>query len=402
VAEKNLVIAVYDPDTGQWQELESTVDVENNTVTAKVSHFSTFAVLAYTRPASFEITDFAVTPVEVDPGSDININVLVTNTGDLTGSYEVYLRLDGSVIQTREVTLNGGDSKMVSFSAASYTAGEHKAGIGGSLTLFTVKAPAAFTTHALNITPGKVNLGDSATIEVLVSNTGGITGSYELSLNLNGGVIQTREVTLNAGDSATVSFSVTPDSIGKHEVNIGDLLAVLEVEAPAPPGTEEVASAELGISGFNITPIYDTLTGTLLSARVDYQINGTEAMTPAAELILKVLLEGEPLEEVQLLILSQLQPDRNTGSLSYIPSRGWNDGTYDFQIELREGDRVIQSTLPENFTLIQQPATAAVVSWQTLGVIIGIVVLLAILIVGLVLYRRRDMLRDYRDYVDDK
>jgi hypothetical protein len=86
----------------------------------------------------------------------------------------------------------------------------------------------------------------------------------------------------------------------------------------------------------------------------------------------------------------------DTGSLSYIPSQGWHDGTYNFQAELREDGEITQSTQPEKFILIQD-STAAVVSWQTLGVIIGIMVVMIALVLALVLYRRRDMLRSYID-----
>ena len=46
VAEEDLVIAVYNAATGEWQVLPTTVDTENNVLTAEVSHFTYFAVYA--------------------------------------------------------------------------------------------------------------------------------------------------------------------------------------------------------------------------------------------------------------------------------------------------------------------------------------------------------------------
>jgi len=54
-AEKDLVIAYYDVATGQWVSLPSTVDTENNTITAQVSHLTKFAILA----APVEIVEIA-------------------------------------------------------------------------------------------------------------------------------------------------------------------------------------------------------------------------------------------------------------------------------------------------------------------------------------------------------
>ena len=46
VAEGDLVIAYYDAATGQWVVLPSVVDPETNTITATVSHFTEFAIIA--------------------------------------------------------------------------------------------------------------------------------------------------------------------------------------------------------------------------------------------------------------------------------------------------------------------------------------------------------------------
>ncbi|MDD5045144.1 MAG: hypothetical protein PHG51_06360 [Candidatus Omnitrophica bacterium] len=45
VFEEDLVIAFFDETTGQWVELECVIDTENNIITAKVSHFTTFAII---------------------------------------------------------------------------------------------------------------------------------------------------------------------------------------------------------------------------------------------------------------------------------------------------------------------------------------------------------------------
>ncbi|GAI76990.1 unnamed protein product, partial [marine sediment metagenome] len=45
VAEKDLVLAYYDKDAGKWVELDCVVDTKNNTITASVKHFTTFALI---------------------------------------------------------------------------------------------------------------------------------------------------------------------------------------------------------------------------------------------------------------------------------------------------------------------------------------------------------------------
>lgn len=45
VAEKDLIVAYCDKNTGQWVPVPSAVDVNTNTMTATVSHFTTFAMI---------------------------------------------------------------------------------------------------------------------------------------------------------------------------------------------------------------------------------------------------------------------------------------------------------------------------------------------------------------------
>ena len=110
VAEEDLAIAYYDKEAGQWVELECVVDTENNTITASVSHFTTFAILAYARPAAFTTSALTISPTEVGTGQSVTISVLVDNTGELFGNYEVTLKIDNVVIAAQPVTVTGHSS----------------------------------------------------------------------------------------------------------------------------------------------------------------------------------------------------------------------------------------------------------------------------------------------------
>ena len=239
VAEKNLVAATWDKSSSQWVELESTVDPETNTVRAKVSHFTTFALLAHTRLASFTIADLAITPKIIDFGEDVSISVIVTNTGDLTGSYEMSLKIDDMVAQTKEVTLDGGDSETISFSVTPETVGEHTVNIGDLLGSFEVKtppgAPASFVFRALTVSPAEVNIGERVAISVTVTNIGDLTGTYKVTLKIDGVVIETKEVTLAGGASQKVAFTTTTDTAGTYSVDIDGLSSRFVVKGKIPP-----------------------------------------------------------------------------------------------------------------------------------------------------------------------
>ncbi len=150
IADGSYLIAYYDEETGEWVELASTFDPVTNTITASVSHFTTFAIIDAVpappppTPASFTTSDLSISPTEVDIGQSVAISILVTNTGDIIGSYEASLKIDNAVVDTRTVTLAGGASQTVTFTIAEDTAGTHTVdvnGLAGTLIVKTASAP---------------------------------------------------------------------------------------------------------------------------------------------------------------------------------------------------------------------------------------------------------------------
>jgi len=243
VAEKRLFVADFNtfaPGTSQWEKLESVVNPEADTITANVSHFSAIAVLASSQPASFTVTDLAITPPEVVLGESVDVSVIVTNTGDLTGSYEVNLKINDVIVKTEEVTLGGGDSKTISFRVTSDTIGEYNVDISGLPGTFEVKppkppTPATFTTSVLTISPAEVNVEEIVTISTTVTNTGDVTGTYQVTLKIDGIAEQVKQVTLDKGTSLDVIFKTTKDRAGIHTVDVNGLSGAFMVREGAPP-----------------------------------------------------------------------------------------------------------------------------------------------------------------------
>ncbi|GAJ05328.1 unnamed protein product [marine sediment metagenome] len=119
-----LVLAYYDEETGEWVELPCTVDPVAHTITASVAHFTTFAIIGTVPPvpppppvaAAFTVSSLGVSPSELAPGEEVNISVLVANTGGESGSYTVVLKINGVKEAEERVTIAAGSSQEVSFS----------------------------------------------------------------------------------------------------------------------------------------------------------------------------------------------------------------------------------------------------------------------------------------------
>jgi predicted outer membrane repeat protein len=108
------------------------------------------------------------------------------------------------------------------------------------------EAPAAiFTTSDLSISPSEVSSGEEVTVTVLVTNSSDLAGSYELTLEINGVAEETREVTLNAGASQTVSFTVSKEATGSYSVAIDGLSGSFTIiEAEGEPADEDETLTE--------------------------------------------------------------------------------------------------------------------------------------------------------------
>ena len=140
VAEADLAVAFWDEDAGEWVVLEDfTVDPASNTITASVSHFTYFNVIALGKPAALTASGLTISPAEAYVGEAIYISVTVTNAGDLTGSQDMVLQIDNVVADFERVTLTGHATEKVTFSLIKAEAGTYKISINGLVDSLTVK-----------------------------------------------------------------------------------------------------------------------------------------------------------------------------------------------------------------------------------------------------------------------
>jgi len=99
-----------------------------------------FEVKAPPKPAEFEVADLEIAPEEVEEGEEVTIAFTVSNVGEEEGVYTAELEIDGSLEDSEEVTLAGGESAEVSFEVMR-DAGSYQVGVDGLAGSFTVIEP---------------------------------------------------------------------------------------------------------------------------------------------------------------------------------------------------------------------------------------------------------------------
>ncbi len=196
-------------------------------------------------PAQFEVSNLVFNPSEVEVGQTVGISVTVTNTGDLQGMYTVTLKINGEVEATEEVTLAGGATETVSFTVTENTAGTYTIGVNGLQRALSVLEPATFKLTNLTISPSQVELGESVEISVDVKNEGDVSGTYTVTLRIDGATESTQGVTLAGGENRRVSFTVTKNEAKSYSVTVDGLTGTFSVRVPSP---------EFEVTNLTITP----------------------------------------------------------------------------------------------------------------------------------------------------
>lgn len=112
-------------------------------------------------------------------------------------------------------------------------------GMLGHFSLFAViakiqePAPAKFEISKLTISPDQAHINQEISVSVDVTNTGGKSADYNLEMKVDGKVKSTTQLTIAPGASQVVNFTLTGDTVGKHQVEIAGLVGEFEVIKPA-------------------------------------------------------------------------------------------------------------------------------------------------------------------------
>jgi hypothetical protein len=398
IAANKLYIALWDPVALVWTDLGGTVNPDARTITVPTKHFSTYALMARTRPADFNLSNVTLSAGAVFSGETVTASIDINNQGDLSGNYTVSFKINNLMAQTRDISLSGGCGEKVSFTFAADAAGEYQIDIGGVLATIVVKkplTPAAFNISSLTISPLVSNIGDNIDASAVLNNTGDMAGTYKIVLAIDDNIVDTEEVTIEGNSNVPFGFSFIADKTGQHKVSIGGLIAPFEVKIQMPvlpPSANP--NSKLELSSYSIAPSYDKTTNALIYTMVTFQMDQDWVSFPDTRLMMTVFHDSQFLEQIPLFTMCERQQDGRSGKLSYTPPEGWQPGEYAFRAELFNGEELIQDTPLRRLSVTPESA-ASVVSWKTLGIIIGSALVLGSLILTLVLYYRRDMLRDY-------
>ncbi len=229
VSEGNLRLASWDNDLGEWGTIECFVDPEADTTAAQLAHFSAYAIIAATAPAEITTSDLTITPIEIDPGEEVTVSVLATNTGDIAGSREVALLVDDTRIHVSVIELAGHASRTIVFTVNEPVAGTYRVAVDDQSNSFMVRAPAAFVVSGVSVQPTECSPGETVTVIVTVKNTGEIEGMYTPLIEISGEKEKQAEITVYPDETTQIVFALTKNTPGTYTIRAGELTANFSV-----------------------------------------------------------------------------------------------------------------------------------------------------------------------------
>jgi len=184
-------------------------------------------------PATFTLSNLIIGPGEVALEEPVVISASVANTGGSEGSYNAVLKIDGEEQESKNITLAAGESTDVHFNVTRADTGKYDVTIGELTGSFIVVEPAIYSLSNLNVMPIKLTTSDQLFVSVIVTNTGGTEGIYDLAYNIDDGPDRNvSSLNLGPDDSMEFSFDLPAGNAGEHEISVGDLSSSFIVVEP--------------------------------------------------------------------------------------------------------------------------------------------------------------------------
>lgn len=204
-----------------------------------------------------QFEELSLSSHQVEPNENFTVSIKLSNTGDAFAIYNITLIVDGELRGSKVVFIDAGANKTVTFTLSLEAEGEHIIELDGKTAEIYVGkvSPPSFELSNLNINPSTLKVGEEVEISVKVSNSGGSAGSYNVTLKINGEVIDSRQVTLDSGESTIVTFRFKPEVQGTFTVEIDGLKSSFQVslpEEPEKPSPISSSTVMLGIAAVAI------------------------------------------------------------------------------------------------------------------------------------------------------
>jgi hypothetical protein len=190
---------------------------------------SLFSGLVAGCSAKVQISDLNISPSRIATGQKAGITASVTNPNKGEEKYSATLKINENNVETKEVTLAGGEKKTLNFSFSPYSTGTFKIDLNGLIDNLSVVNPPEFQVTSLDISPAEIIENSAITISAEIKNIGEIEGSYTAKLKVDGLEASTKDIKVGTESPGKVEFTSAMNTSGSHTLEVGEISKTVKV-----------------------------------------------------------------------------------------------------------------------------------------------------------------------------
>jgi len=168
----------------------------------------------------FKISNLIVSAIEVESGKSATISIDVNNIGETEGTYPVILKINGVQVDEQDITVGPGATRQVIFTVLKENTGSYVVDVNGLTATMQVIKSAEFELNVRIISPSEIQAGSSCNIIVDVTNISEVEGDCEAALKINGQIVQTKEIFVDASTTKTVNFTLFEEKPGTYNISV--------------------------------------------------------------------------------------------------------------------------------------------------------------------------------------
>lgn len=178
-------------------------------------------------PANLIVTDALLDSQQIIVGETVGVEATIENVGEESGDTTIELLVDGSVVDSDTVELDGTETETVTFTEQFDDSGTFVVSVddveAGELDVVDTPDPADLSVTAATVTPEEIAPGEEFTVDATVENAGEEDGELDVELAIDDDVVDTQTVSVAGDDTADVSFTESLDDEWTYTISVNDI-----------------------------------------------------------------------------------------------------------------------------------------------------------------------------------
>lgn len=216
------------PDTWSKQQHQRVFDVEPPRMVVS------FVADAYRVTGPYR--NRSTLPATLVVGETLIVTAAISNAGEVTGTFEPTLTVDGRPVATHSVTVAPEETVRITLSHTVANPGMQTIAVGPATVEIRVAEPATPTVTNLSVNQTRISPGEPVRLTFTAENRAAWPGG-PLTVSVDGDPVKTITVPLLPNESTRAAVTITLEDTGTHEITVGNnSVSVTVASPPTQPG----------------------------------------------------------------------------------------------------------------------------------------------------------------------